>query len=181
MTENTDATECFGRGVEAMERGEPGIAAGAFAQASQLFEERGDVEEAAIALMNLGAATLDLGDLDAARRILVDATARLRSYDLPGHEAEGLANLAVAEEEVGRLDAARAAGERAVSLFEEASMPQQLGLSRLNLAGLLERQGLTREALTQYQRSLPLFLEWGLDAPAQDAQEAIVRLGGPAR
>ncbi len=114
------------------------------------------------ALSVQGVALAFSGDGNAAREILVEATALARALDDPRLEAIALGSSAVAHQRAGRSSEARTSYEASLAAAERAEDAATVATMRLNLAGIAHAEGDLAQALVHLEATVDMGRRAGL-------------------
>jgi class 3 adenylate cyclase/tetratricopeptide (TPR) repeat protein len=137
-------------------RSEPARGIPAYAEAISIWDTIG-APEAAVALMNRGAARLEAGDAAAGRADLVEARRRFEAMERTKFLPSVYRDLARAELASGDLAAASAAADRALALARAAKEPHNEAMVKRVLAEIALARGDRNAARTLLEESVATF------------------------
>ncbi len=156
--------------------GRPAEALPSYERALSTLDSIGAAAEAAVVLMNRGAARVESGDVEGGRQDLFEAQRRFstlgRTTYLPGLYRY----LASAELAAGRLDAAVAAVERSLELARASKARHFEGMALRVLGEILLAKGVPDEALAQLEESRRTLAELGETAEVVRTDAVLARL-----
>lgn len=136
--------------------------------------------EVAIALGNLGAVQLWLGDLEEARTNIERALAAFQETYGPNHYevARAFGNLSLLQRQLGEFKEARTSIERALAIFQTLNGPDdpEVAKSFLNLGVVQQNLGELREALTSIERAAAIYVA-GYGPDHRDLGWALLQMG----
>jgi DNA-binding winged helix-turn-helix (wHTH) protein/tetratricopeptide (TPR) repeat protein len=126
--------------------GDFGGALEAYAVAKKTFEEYGNLDDSAVALMNIGNILLQQGKIAGAKQTLLQALTVFRKNGDLGGLATGLSNLGASYEAEGNLPRAESFYRTSLAMQVKRNLKGKHELIMCNLAMLLQRQGKFGEA-----------------------------------
>ncbi|MBI2761059.1 MAG: tetratricopeptide repeat protein [Chloroflexi bacterium] len=162
----------------ALEQNNPAAARVWLEECLVLQREIGDRRGIAIALNRLGAATRQLGDLEAARPLYEESLDLHRQDNDARGVAIALNSLALVARDQGDLDAALRAQRESLELREQLGDIHGMAGGHINLGHLFIRRGDYATAIATYERALELFEKIGDDLGRARSLET---LGAAAR
>ena len=158
-TRKAQADQLFRQGIEQYQQGKLDAAIESWQQALSLYRQLQDREGEGVALGNLGATYLSLGNYSKAIEFLEPFLAIAKDTGNQLGEAQALGNLGIAYKELGEYEQAIAAHQNALALMQTLKNRQGEGQVLGNLGNAYEALGDYKNAIASYQQSLTIAQE----------------------